>query len=97
MSRDGDIIAGAGVIDNDFHERKDLAPNICALYVEPEFRCHGIAGCLLEKICGDMKQDSIEAMYLVTDHTGFYERYGWEFMGMVKSEDGGDLRMYVRE
>ena len=97
VSRDGDIIAGAGVIDNDFHERKDLAPNICALYVEPEFRCHGIAGCLLEKICGDMKQDSIEAMYLVTDHTGFYERYGWEFMGMVKSEDGGNLRMYVRK
>ena len=97
VSRDGDIIAGAGVIDNDFHERKDLAPNICALYVEPEFRCHGIAGCLLEKICGDMKQESIEAMYLVTDHTGFYERYGWEFMGMVKSEDGGNLRMYVRK
>ena len=36
-------------------------------------------------------------MYLVTDHKGFYERYGWEFMGMVKSEDGGDLRMYVRK
>ena len=52
---------------------------------------------MLEKICGDMKQESIEAMYLVTDHTGFYERYGWEFMGMVKSEDGGDLRMYVRK
>ena len=29
------IIAGAGVIENDFHDRKDLTPNICALYVEP--------------------------------------------------------------
>ena len=36
------IIAGAGVIENDFHNRKDLAPNICALYVEPEQRCRGI-------------------------------------------------------
>ena len=41
------IIAGAGVIENDFHDRKDLTPTICALYVEPERRCRGIAGHLL--------------------------------------------------
>ena len=34
----GRIIAGAGVIANDFHDRKDLTPNVCALYVEPELR-----------------------------------------------------------
>ena len=28
------IIAGVGVIENDFHDRKDLTPNICAMYVE---------------------------------------------------------------
>ena len=34
-------------------------------------------------------------MYLITDHTSFYERYGWEFMCMVK-EEGEDrmTRMY---
>lgn len=25
------IVAGIGVIENDFHERKDLAPNVCAV------------------------------------------------------------------
>ena len=29
----GRIVGGAGVIDNDFHDRKDLTPNLCALYV----------------------------------------------------------------
>ena len=48
------IIAGAGVIENDFHDRKDLAPNVCALYVEPEHRKRGIAGRLLAHICTDM-------------------------------------------
>ena len=28
------IIGGLGVIENDFHNRKDLAPNVCAVYVE---------------------------------------------------------------
>ena len=38
------IIGGIGVIENDFHDRKDLTPNVCAVYVEEEFRCRGIAG-----------------------------------------------------
>ena len=31
------IIGGLGVIQNDFHNRKDLAPNVCALYTEQEY------------------------------------------------------------
>ena len=38
---DGDqIIGGLGVIQNDFHERKDLFPNVCAVYTESEYRKH---------------------------------------------------------
>ena len=69
----------------------------CAVYVEKEYRCRGIAGKLLAFLCEDMRSFGLKTLYLVTEHTGFYERYGWEFMGMVKSEDGGDLRMYVRK
>ncbi len=32
----GRLIAGAGVIENDFHDRPDLTPNLCALFVEPD-------------------------------------------------------------
>lgn len=38
------IIAGLGVIENDFHDRKDLSPNVCAVHVEEAYRCRGIAG-----------------------------------------------------
>lgn len=31
---DNQIIAGLGVIENDFHNRKDLTPNICAVYTK---------------------------------------------------------------
>ena len=44
---------------NDFHDRKDLTPNVCALYVEPELRCRGIAGQLLAHICKDMAAKGI--------------------------------------
>lgn len=80
----GRIVAGAGVITNDFHDRKDLAPNVCALYVEPELRRCGIAGLLLEHICEDMAARGVGTLYLITEHTSFYERYGWGHLCMAR-------------
>lgn len=95
---DGEIIGGLGVIENDFHDRKDLHPNVCAVYVEPEYRCQGLAGALLERVCGDMKELGFEKLYLLTDHTSFYERYGWEFLCMAQGDGEEEpSRMYVRQ
>lgn len=44
------IVAGMGVIENDFHDRKDLTPNVCAVYTEEEHRGKGIAGKLLDMV-----------------------------------------------
>ena len=94
---DGDSIVGVlGVIENDFHNRKDLTPNVCAVYTEKEYRCQGIAGHLLDKVVEDMRSKGITPIYLVTDHTSFYERYGWEFLCMVQGNGDPDMtRMYI--
>ena len=94
---DGDrIIGGMGVIENDFHDRKDLMPNVCAVYTEEAYRSQGIAGQLLNMVVEDMRSKGISPLYLVTDHTGFYERYGWEFFCMVQGDgEPGMTRMYV--
>ena len=90
------IIGGLGVIQNDFHNRKDLAPNVCALYTEQEYRCQGIAGRLLDIVVEDMKSKGIAPIYLITDHTNFYERYGWKFLCMVQGNHESDMsRMYI--
>lgn len=91
---DDQIVGGLGVIQNDFHNRKDLAPNICAVYTEREQRGRSIAGNLLNMAVEDLRQKGITPVYLVTDHTSFYERYGWEFLCMVDSSDGTS-RLYV--
>lgn len=92
----GRIAAGMGVIENDFHDRKDLAPNVCAVFTEPDCRCMGLAGKLLAFVSDDMKPRGISTLYLVTDHDSFYERYGWEYLCPV-TQDGNDKpsRMYV--
>ncbi len=94
---DGDrIVGGLGVIENDFHNRPDLTPNICAVYTEEEYRCKGIAGCLLNMVVEDLKSISITPVYLITDHTNFYERYDWEFLCMVQGDNEPNMtRMYI--
>ena len=92
------MIGGLGVIENDFHDRKDLTPNICAVYTEEIYRCKGIAGHLLTMVVEDLKSKGVTPVYLVTDHTGFYERYGWEFLCMVQGDDEPDMtRMYIHK
>lgn len=91
------IIGGLGVIENDFHDRKDLSPNVCAVYTEEAKRGRGVAGALLDMVCTDMKERGIDTLYLVTDHTSFYERYGWEFLCMVQGDGEPQMsRMYMR-
>ena len=63
----GEIVGGLGIIDNDFHVRKDLRPNVCAVYTEDAYRSQGIAGTLLWMAAADMKSKGIsnqERMHL---------------------------------
>ena len=90
------IVGGLGVIENDFHDRKDLSPNVCAVYTEESYRKKEIAGELLNLAVEDLRSKGITPVYLVTNHIGFYERYGWEYLCMVQGDDEPEMsRMYI--
>ena len=90
------IVGGLGVIENDFHNRPDLTPNICAVYTEEAYRRQGVAGRLLNMAVDDLRQKGISPVYLLTDHTGFYERYGWEFFCLARGDGEAKMsRMYI--
>lgn len=97
MALEGErLIAGMGVIENDFHDRKDLAPNVCGVYTEKDRRGMGVAGALLNYVCEDMKAKGVQTLYLLTDHTSIYERYGWTFYCMAQGDGEERLsRMYI--
>lgn len=93
------IVGGIGVCVNDDHNRYDLTPNICDLWVEPEYRNMGLAGKLLKTAEEDMLLRGITTLYLVTEHTSFYERYGWTFVFNVNwkyASDPTHSRLYEK-
>ncbi len=95
---ENEIVAGLGVIDNDFHDAPECAPNVCAVYTDPVHRGRGIMGKLLNMAVGELSAHGITPVYLVTDHVGLYERYGWEFARTVTSlSDGCRTRLYIHK
>ena len=73
-------------------------PNICAVYVEENYRCQGIAGEMLDFACQDMKERGRDTLYLLTDHTSFYERYGWNFFSMAQGDGETHMsRIYIHK
>ena len=97
VENEGEIIAGLGVIENDFHKRKDLAPNICAVYVKEKYQKNGISRHLLNSCCSYLKEKEIENAYLITSHTEFYEKVGFTYYGEIEEDSGDKIRCYYRK
>lgn len=92
---DGDMPIGcAGLITNDFISRMDLWPWLCALYVDEAHRGRGFAGALMRRAMDDCGRAGYAKMYLCTDITGFYERYGFHYMGQGYHPWGEESRIY---
>ncbi|CAM3623633.1 Acetyltransferase (GNAT) family protein [Vibrio aerogenes CECT 7868] len=80
------IIGCFGLIINDFVSRHDLTPWVCSVYVDPAYRGKRLMNLYFEHAKKELAGSDYQTMYLVTDHDGLYEKFGW-----TRIEDGYDL------
>lgn len=94
LEKQGEIIGCVGLITNDFISRGDLYPWICALFIEEKERGNAYATLLMDKAKEDTKKAGFDYLYLSTSHVGYYEKYGWEYLGQGRHPWGESSRIY---
>ncbi|GJQ62767.1 MAG: N-acetyltransferase [Melioribacteraceae bacterium] len=81
LLKENEITGCAGLITNDFISRMDLYPWVCSIFVAEEHRGHNYGKLLLDKALTDAKTAGFDSIYLCTDHKGYYEKFGYKFIG----------------
>lgn len=94
LNEQNSIVGGCGLIENDFIDRTDLKPYVCALFVEPQYRNKKIASALLFRARQYAAELGFKKVYLCTDHTMFYEKCGWKHIGFGTQISGDISRIY---
>jgi N-acetylglutamate synthase-like GNAT family acetyltransferase len=94
LDKNDEIVGGCGLIQNDFVDRTDLFPYLCALFVEEKARGNALGARLLENARIDGARLGFNKLYLCTDHTSYYEKYGWKYIAVGYHPWGSTSRIY---
>jgi N-acetylglutamate synthase-like GNAT family acetyltransferase len=94
LKKEDEIIGCAGLITNDFISRGDLYPWINALFIDDKYRGNKYGSLLIDHAKADAKKTGFEHVYLCTEHVGYYEKYGFEYIGQGYHPWNTESRIY---
>lgn len=90
----GRLVGCAGLITNDFVSRMDLWPWLSSLYVEEDCRGRDLGRLLIDQVKREAAAAGFPSIYLATDHIGYYERFGFTYIGKGFHPWGETSRIY---
>ena len=90
------IIGSYALLRNDLVSRQDITPWFACLYVNADQRNKGLAELLLNHGVQEAKAKGFNAVYLITDLVNYYERKGWNFLGVGYGITGSETKIYSK-
>ncbi len=75
----------------------ELTPWMGFVYTFPQHRGHRYVGLLFQEIERLARQEGVAEVYISTNHTGLYEKYGCEYRTQLRDMDGELSRVYVKK
>ena len=95
MLTNGDeLISFCTYAEKDDIQPTDLTPWIGFVYTFPQHRGHRYVGKLFQEIEKLARAENVHDIYISTNATGLYEKYGCTFYQMMNDMDGEPSRVY---
>lgn len=95
---DGDaLISYCTYAKTDDIQPTDLTPWVGFVYTFPQYRGHRFVGLLFEEADRLARKEHVQEIFISTNHTGLYEKYGCTFKMLAKDWEGAWSRIYVRK
>ena len=96
LKRD-EMIGCCGIVINDFISRHDLYPWLAGIYIKESERGKELGNMLMEYAELEAKNAGYSAIYITTDHDGYYEKYGWKRIEDGYEITGEPTRIYMKK
>ena len=71
-----------------------VTPFITAVYVNPQFRGRHMSEKLIDAACDYARSLGFDAVYLISSHEGFYEKYGFGLFTQTLTTTGSTEAVY---
>lgn len=95
MLTDGDeLISFCTYSGKDDIQPTALTPWMGFVYTFPQYRGHRYVGRLFQEIEKIAKAENVHDIFISTNHTGLYEKYGCEFYQMMNDVNDEPSRVY---
>lgn len=95
MLTDGEeLISFCSYAEKDDIQPTELTPWIGFAYTFPQYRGHRHLGRLFLEIEKLARAEKVHEVFISTNHTGLYEKYGCEFYQMMNDMSGEPSRVY---
>ena len=90
------LLGTVGVWRADLMSRQELYPWLSALVVAPQYRGTGIGKSLQQYAVDFCRVRGYKELFLYTDLSGYYEKSGWNQIGIGYEYSGNAVKLYSR-
>lgn len=95
---DNECVGIISIFENDLETRPELTPWLAGLYVNPNYRCKGIADKLINGVLEICKNMNYTTVFLRTERTSdYYKKHGWTFVEYTTDEYGQETSVFMRK
>ncbi len=70
---------------DDLYSRPDLYPWLIDVYVDRPARGRGVCAVMIRSVPDAARAAGLTELYLYTEHIGLYEKFGWTYLGPVRT------------